>query len=134
MNMIGLDGQTYPFKLVGYTVGIKNRTTRSKYHLRARQLLKKIHPTLDILEEVSITIRKGQTLYLDFFLPLLQRCVEVHGEQHYQFSKFFHGDKLGFLQHKKRDNDKQEWCTINGIDLVVLKYDEEDKWADQLNI
>ena len=88
MNVIDLDGVKSRLKLVGHTVGIQNRATRSKYHTQARQLLKKKYPTLQILEEVGVKIRKGTTLYLDFFLPLINSGIEVHGEQHYKFIPF----------------------------------------------
>lgn len=132
MNVIDLDGKSSKWSLVGHTVGINNRSTRSTYHLYARQLIKDIHPTLHLLEEVSIAVRPNTTLYLDFFLPLIKTCVEVHGEQHYDFIPFFHTDKIGFLKQLGRDRDKEEWCEINDIELIVLKYDEQDKWIKQL--
>ena len=132
MNVIDLDGKTTPWKIVGHTIGINNRTARSKYHLQARKLLKEAHPTLQILEEVSITIRRSTTLYLDFFLPLIKMCVEVHGEQHYKFIPFFHKTKLDYLRQLGRDRDKEEWCELNNITCVVLKYDEMDSWREYL--
>jgi hypothetical protein len=47
-------------------------------------------PTLQILEEVSIPLRSKETLYLDFYIPLIKKCIEVHGEQHYKFVPFYH--------------------------------------------
>ena len=132
MNVKDLDGNISQWKLTGHIVGIQNREARSKYHLEARKLLHEIHPTLQILEEVGIQIRSGNTLYLDFFLPLIKKCVEVHGEQHYKFIPFFHTDKIGFLRQLGRDRDKEEWCNINNIDMVVLKYDEIEHWKEQI--
>jgi len=132
MNVIDLDGKKSVLKLTGYTVGIQNRVARSKYHLEARKLLRKTYPTLQLLEEVSIPIRQGITLYLDFFLPLIKLCVEVHGEQHYKFIPFFHTDKIGFLRQLGRDRDKEEWCNINNINLIILKYDKMDNWSEQV--
>jgi hypothetical protein len=132
MNVIDLDGNKAKLKLTGHTVGIQTRTKRSKYHLHARELLQQSHPTLQILEEVSVPIRRGTTLYLDFFLPLINLCIEVHGEQHYKFIPFFHKTKLDYLRQLGRDRDKEEWCGINDIDFVILKYDEMDNWDEQL--
>ena len=132
MNVIDLDGNKSQWKLTGYTVGIQHRDARSKYHLEARKLLREIYPTLQILEEVGIQIRPGTTLYLDFFLPLIKLGVEVHGEQHYKRIPFFHTTKLDFLRQLGRDRDKVEWCEINGMDCVVLKYDEMNSWGEQL--
>ena len=132
MNVIDLDGNTSRLKLTGYTIGINNRDSRSKYHLSARQLLKEKHPTLQILEEVSIKIRKGETLYLDFFIPLLNHAIEVHGQQHYKFSPFFHGSHMEYLKQLKRDREKKEWCEINNVEFTVLAYDEMENWIKQI--
>jgi hypothetical protein len=123
MQVKDLDGNIYYWKLIG---GISNGydEQKSSYHLLARQLIKECFPTLQILEEIPIHIRKTEILFLDFYLPLNRKCIEVHGEQHYAFSRFYHKDKIGFLKHKKRDKDKQEWCDVNNIEYVELPYNE----------
>lgn len=103
---------------------------RSSLHLKARNLINKTYPTLQILEEVPITIRKTETLYLDFYMPLKKMCFEVHGEQHYKFVPFYHSNKLNFLKAQRRDRDKQEWCEINNIKYITLPFDNQDKWED----
>lgn len=106
---------------------------KSALHLRARQLIKQIFPTMQILEEVSIPLRKSEVLYLDFYLPLNKFCIEVHGEQHYKFVAHYHNNKMGFIKHKKRDKDKQEWCYINNIRYIELPFDENDtKWQQRI--
>ena len=54
-------------------------SNKSSYHLLARSLLRKRFPTAQILEEVSVPLRRGQTVFIDFYLPLFKICVEVHG-------------------------------------------------------
>ena len=106
---------------------------KSTLHLRARQLIKQIFPTMQILEEVPIPLRKSEVLYLDFYLPLNKFCIEVHGEQHYKFVAHYHNNKMGFIKHKKRDKDKQEWCNINNIRYIELPFDENDtKWQQRI--
>lgn len=63
---------------------------------------------------------------MDFYLPLKKMCVEVHGEQHYKFVSFYHGNMLNFLKAKKRDAEKEEWCNVNNIRYVSLPFDESD--------
>ena len=129
MRIVDLDNEYHDWKIAGHIPKKNAARGRSEYHLRARDLLKKTFPTCQILEEVSIPVRKGQVLYLDFFLPLHNLCIEVHGEQHYKFNKFFHKDKLAFYKAKARDYDKKEWCEINDIRLIEFNYDEEvDDW------
>ena len=132
MNIKDLDGNTHLWNLTGNFA--KGRTdNRSTYHLRARQLLSMNFPTLQMLEEVPIQLRKSEILYLDFYFPLTKTCYEVHGEQHYKFIPFYHNSYMGFLKAQKRDREKEEWCQINGIKLIELPYNEDDTvWTERI--
>lgn len=132
MNITNLDGDQVSWGLTGH-ISKGRIQNKSSYHLQARTLLSSLHPTLQILEEVGIPIKKGQTLYMDFYLPLLKWCVEVHGEQHYKFVPHYHGNIMSFLKSQQKDKDKQEWCLINNIKYIELPYDENlDQWKDRL--
>lgn len=131
MFVYDLDGNEYNWLLSGHM--IKAGRAKSSLHLRARSLLTQMYPTLQILEEVPINVHKGETLYLDFYLPLKKMCVETHGEQHYKFIAHYHSNALGFIRHKKRDREKQEWCFLNNITLIELPFDESDEqWLNRL--
>lgn len=131
MNVIGLDGTSTYWKLSGNIT--KATLNKSSLHIRARNLLYDMFPTMQILEEVSIPVRKSEVLYLDFYIPLKKICIEVHGEQHYKFVQFYHNTILGFIKAKKRDSDKKEWCDTNSIIYVDLPYDEtDDKWRERI--
>lgn len=133
MRTTDLDNKQRNWKISGRVAKNNDTKHKSKYHLKARVLLKQIFPTCKILEEVSVPIRSRETLYLDFFLPLHKLCIEVHGQQHYEFIPFYHGTRLGFAQAKKRDRDKVEWCEQNGITVVELPYSEkENEWRKRI--
>jgi hypothetical protein len=51
-------------------------------------------------------------------------AVEVSGQQHESFSKFFHKTRIGFIKSIKRDFQKIKWLEINNIKLVEI-YDYE---------
>lgn len=129
MNAVGLDGYEYKISLSTLTAK-SSLNNKSAFHLAARKILKEIYPTLQILEEIPIQIRKSETLYMDFFIPLSKKCIEVHGEQHYQFTPFYHRTKLDFFKQQKRDREKQEWCHINNLTYVELPYDQEAEWLE----
>ena len=136
-TIIGLDGKTHAWNYHRIASKGAKRESRSKYHLRARDIIREIYPGHIVLEEVTLPGSrqrgKGYKLSLDFFIPMLDLAVEVHGQQHYHFIPFFHKDKRGFVQALNRDDDKAEWCEMNGVDLVILKYsDFEDDWKQQL--
>jgi hypothetical protein len=128
MNVLDLDGNTVSWHIVGNMT--KSYQQKSSYHLKARELIKKLYPTMQILEEVPIYVRRSEVLYLDFYLPLNRKCIEVHGEQHYEFIPFYHSNKLSFLKAKKRDKDKKEWCEINGISYIELPYNQTEEWEN----
>lgn len=135
MNVVGLNGRDYRIDLKKYE---KQRTKCSYYHKIAREILNEKFKGFTVYEEVklpgTVNPAKKSALYLDFFIPRVMIGVEVHGEQHFKYVPYFHKSKAGFLQAKKRDLDKEEWCRINEIDLVVLRYDSsEDYWRDQID-
>lgn len=137
MKVLGINGKEYVWNLTGYDVFNDDSRKRSKYHLRARNLLKEIFNSYRILEEVklpgSTELHRKSVLYLDFYIPTINLGIEVHGQQHYEYSQFFHKSKADFLKSKARDEDKIEWCKLNNIRLITLKYSEtEDEWRQRI--
>lgn len=126
-----LDGNNHNWLLTG-NMSKGKIVNKSSYHLTVRNLITEIYPTLQILEEVPIQLRRNETLYLDFYLPLKKTCFEVHGEQHYKFVPFYHSNILNFLKSQKRDKEKQEWCEINNIKYISLPYNNETEWRNSI--
>lgn len=98
------------------------RACKSKFQYEIGQILLTTFPYDIILEEVSIP---GEKLFLDFLLPQKRLAVECHGQQHGEYSEFFHGSPAGFIRSKDRDSRKREWCEINNIELVEFHSIEE---------
>lgn len=133
MNVVDLDNNYVPWSLTGH-ISKGRIQDKSSFHLSARKLLTNLFPTLQILEEVPIPLRRSETLYLDFYLPLIRKAVEVHGEQHYKFIPFYHHTKLNFLKSQKRDQEKKEWCEKNNISYVALPFSETSEvWSKLLH-
>ena len=137
MKVTGINGKEYHWNLTAYNVFDNDGRKRSKYHVRARQLLKEIFNSYRILEEVklpgSTELHRKSVLYLDFFIPSINLAIEIHGQQHYEFNPFFHKNKADFLKAKARDEDKISWCKLNNIDIVILKYSESnDEWRERI--
>ena len=129
MIVRGFDGKDYK-----WSVHSHNETRPcSKYHLRARTVLRELFPRDTILEEVSLPGSKTQSrhsiLFADFYIPNRNLIVEVHGRQHYEHVSFYHKTKMAFYKAKARDRDKVDWCSINDIAIITLKYsDDNDDW------
>lgn len=131
MKVKGLDNREYTLSLIGKES--KSVSNKSKYHILAREVIKRIYPSLKLAEEVHIPGLKTP-MYLDFFMPLMKIAVEVQGEQHYKFNSFFHVNKMEFFQAKSRDRMKKSWCELNDISIVELPYNEtEEQWEERLS-
>ena len=111
----------------------KRNRKKSKLHSRAIELIKSAKPMVRLCEELPIRIRRGHTLYLDIFLPDYDLAIEVQGPQHFKFMKSFHQYKHRFGRAQLNDSLKREWCEVNGIKLIELRFDEVDEWNDRLN-
>ena len=135
MKVTGLNGREYNLDLKRYIDN--DRSKRSFFHIKARELIKEIFKGYSILEEVKLpgTVKpsKKSVLYLDFYIPSAIMGIEVHGQQHYKYTPYFHKSKAGFAMAKKRDMDKREWCRTNDINLVELRWDDSPEyWREQI--
>lgn len=129
--MMDLNGQMHRLVLTSHN----NRKDRdkSKPHSNALSLLLEIFPDTPIFEELAIPGCNFR-MYLDIFLPKIPLAIEVHGQQHYEFTPFFHKSKADFLLSRRRDRDKQEWCKLNLIPMAILPYDQEHTWRKLISL
>lgn len=129
MKVRDLDGMVSKWKMVR----VDSSSAKSKLHIAARELLHDIFPTAQLLEEVTIHPKRGMVLFLDFYLPLSNLCVEVHGEQHYKFSTLYHKTATDFIAQRNRDSIKKQWCELNGITVVELPFNEDtNEWRTRI--
>lgn len=137
MKFVGFNNKTYSIDLKKYLVKPNDTRKRSKYHLLARDLLREVYKGYFIYEEVKLpgsrNPAKKSVLFLDFFIPTANLGIEVHGKQHYEYCSHFHKDLAGWFDCKHRDAEKERWCALNEIDLIVFKYsDSVEDWRKQL--
>ena len=137
MRVKGLNGREYNLNLQKYNSN--DRVKKSFYHICASDIIREVFCGYNVYEEVklpgSTKKYKRSVLFLDFFIPNARIGVEVHGQQHFKFIPFFHKSRAGFAKSKARDRDKQEWCDVNEIELVVLRFDEApDYWRSKLEL
>ena len=78
-----------------------------------------------VFEEFPVA---GTRLSLDFYNSTQKIAVEVDGNQHYRYNKFFHSNSRQNILHQlKRDEKKEYFCDINQIKLIrVLESDVLD--------
>jgi very-short-patch-repair endonuclease len=71
-----------------------------------------------VFEEFPVA---GTRLTFDFFNATRNIAVEVDGNQHYKYNKFFHSNsRQNFLSQLKRDERKEYFCEINNITLLRI--------------
>lgn len=76
----------------------------------------------EVYEEFPLA---GTKLTYDLYNASLKVAVEVQGQQHTKFVKFFHGTRLNFLEQLKRDKIKEDYAELNEIKLVTIFPDDE---------
>lgn len=59
-------------------------------------------------------------LRIDYLCPNIKIAIEVHGDQHENFIKFFHKTRSGYLAHIKRDIKKEKFLQENNYTLVII--------------
>jgi len=133
MKVKDLRGNIAIWKINGDIVNANDKRSRSKLHIEARKILYELFPTMQILEEVQIKPRGSKTQYLDFYINQIKLAIEVHGQQHYKFNTMFHASAQDFLNQRKNDIDKQEWCEVNNITYIELPYNEKvEEWKKKI--
>jgi very-short-patch-repair endonuclease len=103
-----------------------DKKCRSKIQKKVKDLLYP-HWVADIVfEEMPVL---GTRMTLDFYNANLKMAIEVDGNQHYQYNKFFHSNsRQNFLAQLQRDEKKEYFCEINQIRLVrILEKDTIDE-------
>lgn len=103
-----------------------DKKCRSKIQKRVKDLLNQYWFADIVFEEMPVI---GTRLTIDFYNANKKIAVEVDGNQHYKFNKFFHGNsRQNFLSQLQRDDKKEYFCEINNIKLVrILETDKLDE-------
>lgn len=99
----------------------KCRTQESLGAKKVRTILEK--ENIKFIQEYKLPDSRQR---IDFFLPDYNFGIEYNGKQHYEYIEFFHKNKEGFENYKKRDLKKQEICNNNNIHLLKISYKEDN--------
>ena len=77
---------------------------------------------INFQKEKSFSDLKHGHYRFDFFLPQYNILIEVHGEQHYKFTKHFYKDRSDFLKAQGRDREKISYCLTHGYTLFTIPF------------
>jgi very-short-patch-repair endonuclease len=103
-----------------------DKKCRSKLQKKVKDLLYSNWVSDIVFEELPVL---GTRMTLDFYNANKKLAVEVDGNQHYKYNKFFHSNsRQNFLSQLQRDEKKEYFCEINQIKLVrILERDTIDE-------
>jgi very-short-patch-repair endonuclease len=103
-----------------------DKKCRSKLQKKVKDLLYSNWVSDIVFEELPVL---GTRMTLDFYNANKKLAVEVDGNQHYKYNKFFHSNsRQNFLSQLQRDEKKEYFCEINKIKLVrILEKDTIDE-------
>lgn len=116
MKWIKLNGKT-TYKNINKTLIKWDGESLSKFQFGVKQFLKTFWQGCACYEEMPLA---GTRLTADLVNLTRKIAVEVHGDQHKQFVKYFHGRREGLTEQIKRDMMKLEWLELNGFQLVEI--------------
>ena len=103
-----------------------DKKCRSKLQKKVKDLLYSNWVSDVVFDELPVL---GTRMTLDFYNANKKLAVEVDGNQHYKYNKFFHSNsRQNFLSQLQRDEKKEYFCEINQIKLVrILERDTIDE-------
>ena len=76
-------------------------------------------------EHIFPDCRNKSYLKFDFYIESLRTCIEFDGIQHFQPISFFGGVEA-FEKYKINDEIKNNYCEENFINLIRIKYDQDN--------
>jgi hypothetical protein len=117
MNFISLSGRLKPLKNINRYIINWDKPSRSKFQTNVKNYLRQYWSQNVVFEEMPIV---GTRMTLDMYNANKKIAIEVQGRQHQTFVKHFHGNLLNFKYQLDRDNNKETFCTKNGITLVTI--------------
>lgn len=115
----------------------------SKLQIEVGNLLDKEFPEYRIRENFRpdwMISSKGTRLELDFYIEEIKTAFEIQGQQHYQFTPFFHKSIDDFTQRVKMDDEKKELCSGSKItfyeiftktDALIAIYEIKEKYKEK---
>ena len=99
-----------------------DKPSRSKFQTRVKDFLQPFWIHDIVFEEFRVV---GSRLTLDFYNANKKIAVEVQGEQHTRYVKFFHKNRFKYCDQLKRDEDKLLFCKSNNIKLAEIYPQDE---------
>jgi hypothetical protein len=116
------------FKNVSKKLISWNKKSRSKLQKKVKDFLKPYWKSHICYEEFPVY---GTKMSVDLVNATRKIAIEVNGEQHEKYNKFFHKNRLNYFYSIKRDFDKKKWLEMNEYTVIEINYDEIDQLSEE---
>jgi hypothetical protein len=117
MRLLNVNGTLVNKNVRKYLVNWEGKS-RSKLQYKFKQFFYPYWKNHIVYEEFPVY---GSMLKVDLLNATKKIAVEIQGEQHESFNKFFHDNsRLKYLQSIKRDVKKEKWLEINEFKFIQV--------------
>ena len=104
----------------------------SSYERKIIEILNK--ENVQFIKEKSFPDLHRGYYRFDFYLPIENIIIEVHGQQHYEYTKNFYKKRSDFLKAQERDREKISYCLAHKIPLYCIPWWELAKISSLADI
>ena len=123
MRLLNVNGKLVNKNVKKYLINWEGKS-RSKLQYNFKQFFYPYWKNHIVYEEFPVY---GSMLKVDLLNATKKIAIEIQGDQHESFNKFFHDNsRLKYLQSIKRDVKKEKWLEINEFKFLEL-YEEDLK-------
>ena len=117
MRLLNINGKLVNKNVRNYLVDW-NGKCRSKLQFKFKQFFYPYWKNHIVYEEFPVY---GTMLKVDLLNATKKIAIEIQGDQHESFNKFFHDNsRLKYLQSIKRDVKKEKWLEMNEFKFLEL--------------
>jgi hypothetical protein len=128
MRLLNINGTLVNKNVRKYSIDWEGKS-RSKLQFKFKQFFYPYWKNHIVYEEFPVY---GSMLKVDLLNATKKIAVEIQGNQHESFNKFFHDNsRLKYLQSIKRDVKKVKWLETNGFKFLELYEDDLKKLSPQ---
>jgi hypothetical protein len=121
MRLLNVNGALVNKNVRNYLVNWEGKS-RSKLQYKFKQFFYPYWKNHIVYEEFPVY---GSMLKVDLLNATKKIAVEIQGNQHESFNKFFHDNsRLKYLQSIKRDVKKVKWLEMNEFKFLELYEDD----------
>lgn len=124
-------------RIVKVSTELPKYTSTEHFSSKGERIIQEFLKTRDIKFEYDkyfedlVNPVTGQYLFIDFYLPELNICIEYNGEQHYNYVPEFHGTdekkgKKSLVYQKYKDKLKKYYCSKKKMKLITISYEKHD--------